>query len=684
VADLGELSARITAEVAAFERSMDDASASMDDFGKTSRGAGRDASQGMGQAERAAKNLTRAKVAMAAAAAAAVAALVQMTREGLAAADEHAKLARALGLSNEELAVMKRAADLSGLSVQQLETSTRQLNRALVDAEDGTGRAADAFEKLGVDAQALRDMDMESQMIALGEAFGTIDDRATRASVAQDLFGRSGMHMLNLMEDARGTFDRASSEVERFGLVLDDIDYANIELANDNIGALRAASSGLAQMMAATLAPSIINVTNRLMGMAEASIQSQRQFRDYMRWAQGLTNEMEDGEDRIASLTRARQQAQENANNASLRGFEGRAQGYRDEIAAIDRQIQAEENRASAQRDADAMLARFGARSEAVQKQQADEALAAAEAEARAAEVAAERQRMLRDAYSQTTEGMIQATEASIAHFKTYTPQGPMATAIIEMLTERLAALRGETDELTEATQRLTEGELESLQESLMTEEELLQRRFNTRLTMLQQAVEDEMMTEEQRRDAEMRLEQQHMDNMERVRRQGLSRIQQFTEMSWHAQTSQALGELAGLTRGLDRENRIQFNIMKAGAVATALINMYQGISQSLASYPMPLAGIMAAAHGAAGLATLNNIRNQSYGSGGGGNVPAAVTAPPTEAAADTGGGDSSISRSLLVQGDFDTGQLFTGEAVRQLMDSIAEAQRDGYQVVVV
>jgi hypothetical protein len=36
-----------------------------------------------------------------------------------------------------------------------------------------------------------------------------------------------------------------------------------------------------------------------------------------------------------------------------------------------------------------------------------------------------------------------------------------------------------------------------------------------------------------------------------------------------------------------------------------------------------------------------------------------------------------------MIQGDFDSNQMYSGESVRRLMDEIAQAQKDGYKVVV-
>jgi hypothetical protein len=42
----------------------------------------------------------------------------------------------------------------------------------------------------------------------------------------------------------------------------------------------------------------------------------------------------------------------------------------------------------------------------------------------------------------------------------------------------------------------------------------------------------------------------------------------------------------------------------------------------------------------------------------------------------------SDSSRTMMIQGDFDSNQLFSGDAVRRIIDGISEAQKDGYKVV--
>ncbi len=117
------------------------------------------------------------------------------------------------------------------------------------------------------------------------------------------------------------------------------------------------------------------------------------------------------------------------------------------------------------------------------------------------------------------------------------------------------------------------------------------------------------------------------------------------------------------------------FGDTKAVAIATALINTYQGITRALATYPPPISTAMAAIQAAAGFAQVANIRKQTSKGGGGGGSSG-------------GGGGGTVSSSagtvpqmLTVQG-LTRGQFLGGEYVRDLAQSLLQYQRDGGQVV--
>ena len=119
------------------------------------------------------------------------------------------------------------------------------------------------------------------------------------------------------------------------------------------------------------------------------------------------------------------------------------------------------------------------------------------------------------------------------------------------------------------------------------------------------------------------------------------------------------------------------FGDSKAVAIATALINTYQGITKALATYPPPIAQIMAGIQAAAGFAQVAKIRSMtakgSGGGGGGGGGGEAASAASAAAA--------KPAQTMYVDG-IDPNSLFTGGMVRNLAEKLIAFQRDGGQVV--
>jgi TP901 family phage tail tape measure protein len=118
------------------------------------------------------------------------------------------------------------------------------------------------------------------------------------------------------------------------------------------------------------------------------------------------------------------------------------------------------------------------------------------------------------------------------------------------------------------------------------------------------------------------------------------------------------------------------FGESKAVAIATALINTYQGITKALATYPPPVSTAMAAIQAAAGFAQVANIRSMTSKGGGGGSSSAGGGAASGSVAAAAPQAQQSMFVNL-------EGEKFGREQVRGLIDQINEAGRDGYKILV-
>jgi TP901 family phage tail tape measure protein len=154
----------------------------------------------------------------------------------------------------------------------------------------------------------------------------------------------------------------------------------------------------------------------------------------------------------------------------------------------------------------------------------------------------------------------------------------------------------------------------------------------------------------------------------------GLSAAQQALAMQNAALVaSNAYASMAG---SIAQDLGKVFENNKAVAIAQALINTFQAITNAWANVPWPVNIAAAAAAAAAGFAQVANIRRTTKNGGGGGSGAAGGGSAGASSAA-----QSQAPQKLIVQG-ISPGALFTGDAVKTLANQLLQYQRDGGEVV--
>jgi hypothetical protein len=175
-----------------------------------------------------------------------------------------------------------------------------------------------------------------------------------------------------------------------------------------------------------------------------------------------------------------------------------------------------------------------------------------------------------------------------------------------------------------------------------------------------------------------MREENAMLDRMQNERNAAARKADferfQFARSTAMAQTKTVVSEAVALTAGVAHQNKVLFKINQVAGIANAIINTYEGVSKTLATYPWPLAGAMAALHLAAGLAQVSAISSASFGGGGGttGGIGGGPAAPPSDLATSPAellqpGGPTNIS--ITIDG--------TGVMTREQTEELAQSLRD-------
>lgn len=124
------------------------------------------------------------------------------------------------------------------------------------------------------------------------------------------------------------------------------------------------------------------------------------------------------------------------------------------------------------------------------------------------------------------------------------------------------------------------------------------------------------------------------------------------------------------------------FKESKTAAIAQALINTYQGISKAIAHYPPPYSYAMAAMQAAQGFAQVSAIRSTSQTSSGSGRAATVSSGAAASGGASPAAAATAQDRAYTVRLS-SAGDMLGRKGLRELLENIADMQRDGYRLVV-
>jgi hypothetical protein len=186
-----------------------------------------------------------------------------MTAAGLRNVDTNVKLARSMDGTVNALTAVQIAAGYAGVSVGEANTSMQTLNRELASATEEGSPAAKALERLGMNAAALSALDTDDRMAAIADRVKELGLSSSQASdILRDLGVRS-RNMALLMIQGGDAIRSAREEVTAFGLELTEAQTKGIEDANDAVARMSLVFQGLSQMLAAEVAPVLLDVANK-------------------------------------------------------------------------------------------------------------------------------------------------------------------------------------------------------------------------------------------------------------------------------------------------------------------------------------------------------------------------------------------------------------------------------------
>lgn len=138
------------------------------------------------------------------------------------ATDRIDKLSQRLGMSRQGFQEWEFVLSQSGSSMESLQSGMKVMVQKMADLEKGTGKGAEAFGKLGIKFDDIKDLSQEDIFKLTVERFNEMEDGAGKAALAQDLFSRSGQELLPLLNANSGAVGEMTKQAHELGLVLND------------------------------------------------------------------------------------------------------------------------------------------------------------------------------------------------------------------------------------------------------------------------------------------------------------------------------------------------------------------------------------------------------------------------------------------------------------------------------
>lgn len=188
------------------------------------------------------------------------------TKQGLDMADSLRDASQRLGIGVTDLQAYQLAAEKAGIDMGQLTGSITKLNKAAGEVKTGgaSDKLIEAFERIGISVEEVQKSKPDELFEKVVEGLGGIEDPATKASTAMQIFGKSGTTMLTLVADGAKALPEAKKLIDDLGLSLSKVDADNIDAANDALADLKLVTDGAKIKLAAELAPAIKEIAEEL------------------------------------------------------------------------------------------------------------------------------------------------------------------------------------------------------------------------------------------------------------------------------------------------------------------------------------------------------------------------------------------------------------------------------------
>lgn len=612
---------------------------------KSLEGLRKEALEGISTAAKWSAGLVAASVAVGAA----------MVKMSLSAIDSQAKLARSIGSTVEGLEAVTRAGKISGVSVGQVESAAKSLTNQLSSAAAGTGPAVDALKRLGLSAQDVIALPLDQRINTINNSINSLIPAAERAAVAAQVFGKSGADALTAISS--DAIRQAAEDAEAFGGALSSVDAAKVEAASQTMARARAAIDNMVKKFSAEIAP-IIDAIGKLFLKSAAD---SGKFQDAgTRAADAIIKGMAFAMDAVEGLRRAFQVAGQ-AIAAVMLSIRAGLMGIAATI--VEGPINQLNN-----------FVRMANRLPKVNIPEIDQP-----------EIANKLRREMEISVEAVKIGAAEIQETLMKplpggqFLKFVEDAKEAAQEAAEAIASAQSPSVGPESGANQKDRDAAEKRLDALRKSYQSELQALQEKFGIEQEILEEARELQLISEMEYKTRLLEVEQGYQSSVTDLEEKGRAARMKIAEAEARAR-KQVMGKaLSDLSTLMNSESKKMFEVGKAAAISQTIIDTYAGAQSAFSAMSgIPIVGpVLGAAAAAAaiagGLARVQSIRSQSFGSGGTPSV--SNTQAVNNASTPVSGGGGGESGPMITLAGLNPDSFYDG---RQIIAVINEAVESG------
>lgn len=186
--------------------------------------------------------------------------VTEMIHKSLENADALSKLSQQTMVSTKTLSEWQYGAKLADVNTEELSGSLVKLNKVMDAAFSGDVKANQVFDRMGVSAvdSSGKLKSTETVMYELADSFKGMEDNASKAALASELFGKAaGPKMLPFLNEGSEGIKKLNAEALKFGLVITEETGKKAEEFNDNLTRMGQVAGGMGTQITASLLPTL-------------------------------------------------------------------------------------------------------------------------------------------------------------------------------------------------------------------------------------------------------------------------------------------------------------------------------------------------------------------------------------------------------------------------------------------